>query len=224
MNIDGLVWFEELVAPAGYMPYILNGHIYSILALYMLADATEDSDFILAARQGVQSLNELLPLFDTGYWTKYDLRPSVFPYIEAHFSEGTHVNRIDVSNGTDNYSLCADGCTATLSSALSNNAYIFYAFMPSLREYHAGQIRIKLSVEADGPVSFYTITRKPTLERVPIADNEINIQDTGYGQTAYSYQKWHILLMEELAKWTNLPVHEDTASRWRAYMVNSSYK
>lgn len=70
-------WYEEY--PTTPASYVLNGFIYSLLGLYDLsiigpADNKGTMEAVVLFRQGMISLKKLLPLFDTGSGTYYDLR------------------------------------------------------------------------------------------------------------------------------------------------------
>ncbi|KAK7016803.1 hypothetical protein SK128_003002 [Halocaridina rubra] len=70
----GYVWYEEY--PTNPSLFVLNGFIYSLLGLYDLKEFSLDSnnnsgDLFL---EGMKSLKKLLPLFDTGWGSLYDLR------------------------------------------------------------------------------------------------------------------------------------------------------
>jgi len=76
-------WFEEMPAPRGLTPYILNGHLYSVVVLYELAEVSGCARFETAAKRGTAAFTNLINEFDTGYWTRYDLRPrSPAVYVE----------------------------------------------------------------------------------------------------------------------------------------------
>lgn len=70
----GYVWYEEY--PTNPSLFVLNGFIYSLLGLYDLKEFSRDSsnksrDLF---EDGMKSLKKLLPLYDTGWGSLYDLR------------------------------------------------------------------------------------------------------------------------------------------------------
>lgn len=71
-----LPWYEEY--PTTPPTFVLNGFIYSLVGLYDLKMTLgHGEDFEVAHRlytAGVESLEKLLPLFDTGSGSAYDLR------------------------------------------------------------------------------------------------------------------------------------------------------
>jgi len=69
------IWFEEIPLPADNPPHILNGHMRTLLALRELAAATGDPQYQAWYERGLQTLYRWLPLYDTGYWLRYDLNP-----------------------------------------------------------------------------------------------------------------------------------------------------
>lgn len=79
---------------------MLNGFIYSLIGLYdVLSLSPEDrsSDARLLFDQGMHSLKKLLPLFDTGSGTVYDLRHftlGLSPNLARWDYHATHVNQL----------------------------------------------------------------------------------------------------------------------------------
>lgn len=70
----GLVWYEEY--PTDPSLFVLNGFIYSLLGLYDLKEfslgSSNNSGYLY--EDGMKSLKKLLPLYDTGWGSLYDLR------------------------------------------------------------------------------------------------------------------------------------------------------
>jgi hypothetical protein len=68
---DGDVWFEEYITspPA----HVLNGFIFSLFGLLDFSRVTSDEKAKELWRQGVGTLEKKLQLYDTGYWSRYDL-------------------------------------------------------------------------------------------------------------------------------------------------------
>ncbi|XP_071527790.1 D-glucuronyl C5-epimerase B [Panulirus ornatus] len=70
----GYVWYEEY--PTNPSLFVLNGFIYSLLGLYDLKEFSRElsnnsGDLF---ENGMRSLKRLLPLYDTGWGSLYDLR------------------------------------------------------------------------------------------------------------------------------------------------------
>ena len=73
---DGeFVWFEEIPSADEEPSHILNGHMRVCISLRLLYDATGDATYQQWYDKGMTSLLEWLPLYDTGYWLRYDLNP-----------------------------------------------------------------------------------------------------------------------------------------------------
>lgn len=70
----GRAWFEEYPTTPG--SFVLNGFLYSLLGLYDLASINRNGTN--KSRQlydeGMATLKEMLPLYDTGSGSIYDLR------------------------------------------------------------------------------------------------------------------------------------------------------
>ena len=100
------VWYQEY--PTEPPAYILNGFIFSLLGLYDFWQATlavpDMSDENNRAQQlfseGLESLVAVLPLFDTGSGSVYDLRhftmPGTPPKIARWDYHALHVNQLYV--------------------------------------------------------------------------------------------------------------------------------
>lgn len=69
------IWFEEIPASATNPSHILNGHMRALLALGELKDATGDARYQEWFAKGADTLLRWLPLYDAGYWLRYDLNP-----------------------------------------------------------------------------------------------------------------------------------------------------
>lgn len=74
-RIGNAPWFAEIPVPDGQAPMILNGHLYSVLMLHRLWQATGDPRVRRAYAEGLASARAMLLRYDTGYWTAYALSP-----------------------------------------------------------------------------------------------------------------------------------------------------
>lgn len=69
---DGLVTYEEY--PAQPAPHVLNGMIFALFGLWDLVRALPgDGSAAAIFERGVATVEHLLPLYDTGWWSLYDL-------------------------------------------------------------------------------------------------------------------------------------------------------
>lgn len=73
-TLPGGDWFFEEI-PADPAPHILNGHMVSTLTLLEAAEQLKDDRIREYAEKGLTTLRRVLPLYDTGYWSRYDLNP-----------------------------------------------------------------------------------------------------------------------------------------------------
>lgn len=85
---EGEVIFEEYI---NYLEYktnpVLNGWIFALFGLYDYYLTTKDQRTIAAFNSSIDTLVKYLPLYDTGYWTKYNLRKIASPhYHTIHIS------------------------------------------------------------------------------------------------------------------------------------------
>ncbi len=91
-------WYEEY--PTVPSCFVLNGFIYSLLGLYDLKDVAprehaEEAEQLYQA--GLASLKQMLPLFDTGSGSIYDLRHftlGVAPNLARWDYHATHINQL----------------------------------------------------------------------------------------------------------------------------------
>ena len=69
---DGRITYEEY--PAQPAPHVLNGMIFALFGLWDLVRALPDDARAAAIfERGVATVEALLPLYDTGWWSLYDL-------------------------------------------------------------------------------------------------------------------------------------------------------
>ncbi|XP_059061251.1 D-glucuronyl C5-epimerase B [Achroia grisella] len=105
MWMDKYVWYEEY--PTTPPLFVLNGFIYTLLGLYDLHILEGENSISLAKKMfddGMTSLKTLLPLFDTGSGSFYDLRHftlGISPNIARWDYHATHVNQLYLLAGLD---------------------------------------------------------------------------------------------------------------------------
>lgn len=69
------IWFEEIPTTDQEPSHILNGHMRACIALHLLYDATGDESVLEWYDRGIDTLESWLPMYDAGYWLRYDLNP-----------------------------------------------------------------------------------------------------------------------------------------------------
>lgn len=93
---DKFSWYEEY--PTAKSSFVLNGFIYSLFGIYDVFKVSNDSDAKALFLDGILSLKHMLPLFDTGSGTVYDLRhfsiPSLPPNIARWDYHTTHISQL----------------------------------------------------------------------------------------------------------------------------------
>lgn len=98
--LEKYVWYEEY--PTTPSSFVLNGFMYALLGLYDLKMIKVSGGASTKAEslyeEGVESLKVMLPLFDTGSGTMYDLRhftvPGVTPNLARIDYHVTHINQL----------------------------------------------------------------------------------------------------------------------------------
>lgn len=105
--MDKLDWYEEY--PTNPSTFILNGFMYSLIGLYDLKQTNVHNSL---AKQlydrGMKSLTELLPFYDAGSSTFYDLRHFTMkttPKIARWDYHSTHINQLLLLSTIDNSSI-----------------------------------------------------------------------------------------------------------------------
>lgn len=100
--LNKYVWYEEY--PTLPSSFILNGFIYSLIGLYDLKSIAPVEDAEEAKKlfnQGIESLKNMLTLFDTGSGTTYDLRHFTLktaPNLARWDYHSTHINQLLLLN------------------------------------------------------------------------------------------------------------------------------
>lgn len=225
MSVGGVLngdWFEEAPGVTGFTPYILNGHLYSVSVLYELADATKAARFRQAADQGAKAFDQWWPHFDSGYWTRYDMRPRSAMITAAVLPvDGATVQKITLTSGDSKYTVCADSCTAKIGGG-PNGAYWVSANLPSLWRYWRGD-EVSIKVEhTGGSVKIYSGAarqdRKEFFLTAHASEAIIRTPDLGWSTLDIGYQQWHAFLVEQIWKRTGNPEQFVTAARWQNYL------
>jgi len=126
--MDQYVWYEEY--PTIPPCFVLNGFMYALIGLYDVSVTTSPGEARSTATRlfssGVASLRRMLPLFDTGSGTVYDLRHltlgAAAPPNRARWDyHATHVNQLLLlSSLLQNGSVSTDEPTATEFKAVAN--------------------------------------------------------------------------------------------------------
>ena len=72
-NIPGVTWYEKFADPDNKRPKILNGMLFTIIGLLDIANRNNKSRASELAHDGIESVFKLLPKFDLGDWSAYDI-------------------------------------------------------------------------------------------------------------------------------------------------------
>ncbi|XP_055331960.1 D-glucuronyl C5-epimerase-like [Paramacrobiotus metropolitanus] len=100
--MNKFVWFEEY--PTNPPSFVLNGFIYALLGLYDVKTVADGNDAERSGKlfdTGVESLKALLPLYDTGSGSVYDLRHFTLkgpPNLARWDYHSTHITQLQVMN------------------------------------------------------------------------------------------------------------------------------
>ncbi|XP_076852157.1 D-glucuronyl C5-epimerase B [Brachyhypopomus gauderio] len=98
-------WYEEYPTTPG--SFVLNGFVYSLVGLYDVAQTAGEVDRREAAQlysKGMESLKAMVPLFDTGSGTIYDLRHFMLgtaPNLARWDYHTTHINQLQLLASID---------------------------------------------------------------------------------------------------------------------------
>ncbi|KAM9494416.1 D-glucuronyl C5-epimerase B isoform 1-T2 [Clarias gariepinus] len=105
-------WYEEY--PTTPSSFVLNGFIYSLIGLYDLAQTASEEEGREAARlyaKGMESLKAMVPLYDTGSGTIYDLRHFMLgtaPNLARWDYHTTHINQLQLLASIDDSPIFRD--------------------------------------------------------------------------------------------------------------------
>ncbi|XP_005997124.1 D-glucuronyl C5-epimerase B [Latimeria chalumnae] len=98
-------WYEEY--PTTPSSFVLNGFIYSLIGLYDLKEIAGErmgKEAKILYDRGMESLKAMLPLYDTGSGTIYDLRHFILgtaPNLARWDYHTTHINQLQLLNSID---------------------------------------------------------------------------------------------------------------------------
>ena len=104
--MDRYTWYEEY--PTTPSSFVLNGFIYALIGLYDLkhfAPASKAQEVAQLYSDGMVSLRAMLPMFDTGSGSIYDLRHitiGVAPNLARWDYHATHINQLLLLATIDN--------------------------------------------------------------------------------------------------------------------------
>ena len=88
---DGGVWFEEVPNNT----HILNADIASLISIYRVNEKYPDENYETLFNNGLNTLKDKLSLYDSGYWSKYDLNPKKEILFQLDVIEGEESPLID---------------------------------------------------------------------------------------------------------------------------------
>ncbi|CAI5792596.1 D-glucuronyl C5-epimerase isoform X2 [Podarcis lilfordi] len=98
-------WYEEY--PTSPSSFVLNGFMYSLIGLYDLKETAGEKlgkEAKLLYERGMESLKAMLPLYDTGSGTIYDLRHFMLgtaPNLARWDYHTTHINQLQLLSTID---------------------------------------------------------------------------------------------------------------------------
>ncbi|XP_030313006.1 D-glucuronyl C5-epimerase isoform X2 [Calypte anna] len=98
-------WYEEY--PTSPSSFVLNGFMYSLIGLYDLKETAGEKlgrEARLLYERGMESLKAMLPLYDTGSGTIYDLRHFMLgtaPNLARWDYHTTHINQLQLLSTID---------------------------------------------------------------------------------------------------------------------------
>ncbi len=86
------VWLEEY--PLDPAPHVLNGAVYALFGVLDYARASGEESAWRCWREGVATVERRIDDFDTGFWSRYDLRTPELASV--HYHENIHLPQLDV--------------------------------------------------------------------------------------------------------------------------------
>jgi hypothetical protein len=227
-EVDGLPFYEEVPVPDGHSPHILNGHLYSVAALFDLAKETGDRSIKALADEGAASIEKLVTYFDTGYWTKYDLIPRVTDIVFLARGRGA----LSVKKGAI---ISPEGKELPLQIASVQGEDILLQgnlpgpiFIKNILGHPGYKVRLSysgdleaLGIAGDRPdiEEYYELPSngiQPS-DEYQTATFSVPIQYPSNYVLSRVYQRWHTRLMKRLGELTGNAWYGRVASRWEKY-------
>ncbi|WP_435930083.1 D-glucuronyl C5-epimerase family protein [Dryocola sp. BD613] len=102
-SLDGYIFFEEYLTTPNV--YTLNGYMFTLMGLYDWAEATHSKEAKELFDSGIKTLEKILPYYDLGNFTVYDLsyithkRPDYLiqakPHIDIRY-HAVHITQLSV--------------------------------------------------------------------------------------------------------------------------------
>jgi len=88
---NGNIWLEENpIAPSNH---ILNGFIFALLGLFDYYRIKKNEESFYLWSEGIKTLEKNLHLYDSGYWSRYDL---LFRRITSEVYHNIHIHQLKV--------------------------------------------------------------------------------------------------------------------------------
>lgn len=89
---DDQVYFEEY--PCSPFSHILNGHIFALWGVHDYGIYLDDRKTLELAKSGAETLVQMLPRYDVGYWSRYGLFPHPRPNVASPFYHELHIAQL----------------------------------------------------------------------------------------------------------------------------------
>lgn len=103
---DGGTWIEEyLVTPPSH---ILNGFIWALWGVRDYAAAEKSAQAEALFMECVETLVRVLPRYDTGSWSLYELSPTLLPMVASSFYHRLHVVQLRALAGMTGLSVFSE--------------------------------------------------------------------------------------------------------------------
>lgn len=145
---NGGIFFEEVATyPAGR---ILNGYILSVLGIYDYLYVTDDPQIQRLAEWSVETLHELLPGYELGYWSSYDL---IYNRPAPRFYHLLHVSLLQALALQTGCQHCRDLADRWAAYDRPPFARLRYFTVSRLRRYASKLSRQKSSIQRQGTVA-----------------------------------------------------------------------
>jgi len=130
---NGYLWFEEY--PSTPPSYVLNGYLYTLFGLYDLYRVTGQQVVKADIDECIATLKANLHLFDSGYWSYYDLFKKEL--VRYYYQKNVHVPQMEVLHKLTNeptFALYAKKWRRTLTPFHFFFVQIMYRVLPRWRK------------------------------------------------------------------------------------------
>ena len=233
-NFEGMKFYEEIPLGDGRSPHILNGHLYSTVILNELAELTNDPRIQKLAKDGLETTEKMLLLYDQGYWTRYDLSPRLIniPFkIVNEDNQDVKINEVELEYLGNKYSKKYQG--VVLNSEKQSEMdfelnlpggvpaeYLSHKGYTLRIKYEGNKPSLNVGIFGfrEGMNEYYKVKQRSSNIQDNVVEYSVQLQDLQWSTLSKFYMEWHQTLVAKLYEQTQKEAYYVTALRWKNYL------